>query len=181
MNLQPTNQRADRMASMATGDGTAGALRRAVVESSMHQAPGADTRRSRPDEQGSQKKDVTSSCVSSPLESKITDSTLLQQSASSETRAQSTKAVMTNATATTDDDEDLSNGEMDVDADQGTTPSSTDVAEDPTSFSGPTNFVPHPGSYRVSHEEGALHFAMSLDLSDWFDDEDDEYSALPSQ
>jgi hypothetical protein len=88
---------------------------------------------------------------------------------------------MKNATAMTGDGEDLSNGEMDVGADQGTTSSSTDVAEDPADFSGPTNFVPHPGSYRVSHEEGALHFGMSLDLSDWFDDEDDEYSALPSQ
>jgi len=68
--------------------------------------------------------------------------------------------------AMTDNDEDLSNEEMDVDAEQTTTSSADE-------FSRRTNFAPRRGSYRVSHEEGALHFATSLDYGDLFDDEDD--------
>jgi hypothetical protein len=70
--------------------------------------------------------------------------------------------------AMADNDEDLPNEEMGVDADQITTSSSP-----ANEFSGRTNFVPRRGSYRVSHEEGALHFATSLDYGDLFDDEDD--------
>jgi len=79
---------------------------------------------------------------------------------------------------------------MGVDMHQGTTSSSTctAVAGDPNTFRRRTNFEPRHGSYRTSHEKGALHYAMSLDLSDWFDDEDDslydeddEHTLPPSQ
>ena len=44
------------------------------------------------------------------------------------------------------------------------------AAGDRAEFTGSTNFVKRRGSYCLSHEKGALHFAQSLDI----DDEDDE-------
>jgi len=166
------------MASMAKAFEKARRVEGSRIAACRYQAPDAAESRSTPtptkslqvaQEQGSQKKEATSSCP--PC--KITDSSSQPQSILSSEASANLQAVINIAMAMANNDEYLSNGEMDVDADQGTTSSSTAVSEDSNEFRGSTNFVPRHGSYRVSHEKGSVHYAIALDFSDLFDDEDD--------